>query len=80
MFGGIAITCIGLLGVAFAVRGVLAGEISMVWSLLGGWGTLSSSYSKDESPIAFWGTALFYTAGGVLLAVFGVYRLVTGPG
>jgi len=80
MFGGIAITCIGLVGVAFAVRGVLAGEISMLWSLLGGWGQLSSTYSRDDSPVAFWGATLFYGAAGLLLAAFGVYRLVAAPG
>ena len=80
MFGGIALVCIGLVGVGVAVRALLTGEISVVWSLLGGWGAASSTSSRDESPVLFWAATLLYGGAGLLLALFGVYRLVAALG
>ena len=79
MFGGIALVCLGLFAMAVTVRAFLEGEISMVWSLLGGWGTLSSRYARDESPTMFWATAVFYAVAGLLLAAYGAYRLIAAP-
>ena len=79
MFGGIAILCIGLIGLAITVRSVLEGEISMIWSMLGGWGQLSSRYSRDDSPVMFWAVAAFYATAGLLVAAFGAYRLIATP-
>ncbi len=76
MLGSIALICMGLFGVGVAVRAFVEGEISVLWSLLGGWGQLSSKHSRDESPVVFWGATLFYAGGGTLLSLFGVYRLV----
>jgi hypothetical protein len=80
MYGSIALIVLGLFGVFAAGRGVVTGEISVVWSMLGGWGRVSSTHSKEESPLLFWGATVFYGGAGLALALFGVYRLLAAPG
>lgn len=76
MLAAFALIGIGLFGVFTAARALSEGEISVVWSLLGGWGRLSSKHARDESPAAFWAATLFYGGAGVLLTLFGIYRLL----
>lgn len=79
MFGSLALIGIGSFGVVVAVRAIVTGEISVVWSMLGGWGQVSSTHSKDESPAVFWGAAILYGGAGLLLALYGAYRLIAPP-
>ena len=74
---GIFLLGLGLFAVGSSVRALMEGEIRAVWSTLGGWGTLSSSFSRDEHPIPFWAATLFYGIAGLLLGAFGVVRLLT---
>ncbi len=80
MIGGLALLGIGLFGVWVAVRALREQEISVVWSMLGGWGRLSSAHSRDESPVVFWCATAFYGAAGALLVVLGLVRLVSSRG
>lgn len=79
MFGSVALIAVGLFGVFAAVRAIVTSEISVVWSMLGGWGQVSTKHSKDESPVVFWGATLLYGGAGLLLALYGAYRLIAPP-
>lgn len=74
--GGIFLVLVGLAGVGFSAWGLVTGEASIVWSRLGGWGSLSSRASRDVQPAMFWAATLFYGGAGLLLAGFGVYRMM----
>ncbi len=80
MLGSIALIGIGIFGAWTAVRALQEGEISVVWSMLGGWGRLTSAHSRDESPTVYWAATLFYGGGGLLLTALGLYRLLAGRG
>lgn len=72
--GAIFLVILGLAGFGFAMRALVTGEIDAVFSSLGGWGTLSSRFSRDEQPALFWCATVFYAVAGAGLAIFGAYR------
>jgi hypothetical protein len=74
--GGLFILIIGVVGAFFAVQAVLSGEVRIVWSRLGGWGSMATTVSRDEQPVTFWAATSFYGLGGLALAGLGVYRLL----
>lgn len=76
MRDGFFLIVIGLVGVGFAVHAVWSGEVIIVWSRLGGWGSLRSRAARDEQPALFWAATIFYGLGGLLVAGFGGYRLL----
>lgn len=80
MLGSLALIGIGAFGAWTALRALQEGEISVVWSSLGGWGRLTSAHSRERSPIVYWAATLFYGGAGLLLAIFGLYRLLTARG
>jgi hypothetical protein len=75
--GAVALIVIGLVGVVVAVRALTSGEVTAVWSRVGGWASLSSTFSRDESPVLFWAATLFYGVAGLGLAIFGLVRLLS---
>jgi hypothetical protein len=76
MRDGHILIAIGLVGIGFALHALWSGETSVVWSRLGGWGSLESRATRDERPMLFWSTVLLYGISGLLLAGFGAYRLL----
>jgi len=52
----------------------------VVWSMLGGWGRLTSAHSRDESPTVYGAATLFTGGGGLLLTALGLYRLLAARG
>ncbi len=80
MLGSFALIGIGLFGAWTALRALQEREISVVWSMLGGWGRLTSAHSRDESPAIYWAATLFYGGGGLLLTGLGLYRLLGAHG
>ncbi len=76
MIGGLVLLGIGLFGAWTAFRALREGEIGVVWSMLGGWGRLSSAHSREESPVIYWCATCLYGGGGLLLAILGLVRLL----
>jgi hypothetical protein len=80
MLGTVVLIAIGLFGGWTAWRALQEGEISVVWSTLGGWGRLTSAHERAKSPVVFWSATLFYGGGGLLLTALGLYRLLAHHG
>jgi hypothetical protein len=76
MFGKVALIVLGLAGVAFGVRALFEGTVRWIWIRFGAWGSFGSDFDRDDNPVGFWFATLSYLAGGVFLALFGVYRLL----
>jgi len=76
MRDGVILIFIGLVGAGFGVHALWSGEVLIVWSRLGGWGSLSSRATREEQPALYWAATVLYGAGGLLLAGFGIYRLL----
>jgi hypothetical protein len=67
---------LGLFGVGLAVHAVLTGTINVLLTRLGGWASISSTFSRDEEPVRFWCGVLAYGIGGLGLALFALYHVL----
>lgn len=67
---------VGVVGLGVSAYAIVTGEVTIVWSRLGGWGSLSSSATRSESPVRFWGATAFYGLGGLVLIGLGLARVL----